>query len=74
MVDGTGNVRWLPRQLGEVVKFALRGRPGLDGHLVDFDDLMFRLQRYRRRARSQREVQRELPMRITIPDTAEALV
>jgi ferredoxin--NADP+ reductase len=29
------------------VKFACVDGPDFDGHLVDFDDLMFRLQRYR---------------------------
>jgi len=29
------------------VKFACVDGPDFDGHLVDFDDLMFRLQRYK---------------------------
>jgi hypothetical protein len=34
-------------KIGEVVKFACVDGPDFDGHLVDFDDLMFRLQRYK---------------------------
>ena len=47
MVDGTGMCGGCRVKIGEVVKFACVDGPDFDGHLVDFDDLMFRLQRYR---------------------------
>ena len=47
MVDGTGMCGGCRVKLGEVVKFACVDGPDFDGHLVDFDDLMFRLQRYK---------------------------
>jgi hypothetical protein len=34
-------------KIGDRVKFACVDGPDFDGHLVDFDDLMFRLQRYK---------------------------
>jgi len=41
------HVRRLPRSSSAGREVRLRGWPGLRRHLVDFDDLMFRLQRYK---------------------------
>ena len=46
MVDGTGMCGGCRVKVGEEVKFACVDGPDFDGHLVDFDDLMLRLQRY----------------------------
>ena len=46
MVDGTGMCGGCRVKVGEQVKFACVDGPDFDGHLVDFDDLMQRLQRY----------------------------
>jgi len=47
MVDGTGMCGGCRVKIGETVKFACVDGPDFDGHLVDFDDLMARLTRYR---------------------------
>ena len=47
MVDGTGMCGGCRVKVGESVKFACVDGPDFDGHLVDFDDLMARLTRYR---------------------------
>jgi NAD(P)H-flavin reductase len=47
MVDGTGMCGGCRVKIGDSVKFACVDGPDFDGHLVDFDDLMFRLQRYK---------------------------
>jgi len=47
MVDGTGMCGGCRVKIGETVKFACVDGPDFDGHLVDFDDLMSRLTRYR---------------------------
>jgi len=47
MVDGTGMCGGCRVKIGEQVKFACVDGPDFDGHLVDFDDLMKRLGRYR---------------------------
>jgi NAD(P)H-flavin reductase len=47
MVDGTGMCGGCRVKIGESVKFACVDGPDFDGHLVDFDDLMARLGRYR---------------------------
>jgi NAD(P)H-flavin reductase len=47
MVDGTGMCGGCRVKLSTGVKFACVDGPDFDGHLVDFDDLMFRLQRYK---------------------------
>jgi len=47
MVDGTGMCGGCRVKIGEVIKFACVDGPDFDGHLVDFDDLMFRLQRFK---------------------------
>lgn len=47
MVDGTGMCGGCRVKIGEVVKFACVDGPDFDGHLVDFDDLMARLGRFR---------------------------
>lgn len=46
MVDGTGMCGGCRVKVGNQVKFACVDGPDFDGHLVDFDDLMLRLQRY----------------------------
>jgi len=47
MVDGTGMCGGCRVKIGDRVKFACVDGPDFDGHLVDFDDLMVRLQRYK---------------------------
>jgi NAD(P)H-flavin reductase len=47
MVDGTGMCGGCRVKLDDGVKFACVDGPDFDGHKVDFDDLMFRLQRYK---------------------------
>jgi NAD(P)H-flavin reductase len=47
MVDGTGMCGGCRVKIGDKVKFACVDGPDFDGHLVDFDDLMFRLGRYK---------------------------
>jgi NAD(P)H-flavin reductase len=47
MVDGTGMCGGCRVKIGEQVKFACVDGPDFDGHLVDFDDLMIRLRRYK---------------------------
>lgn len=51
MVDGTGMCGGCRVKVGEQVKFACVDGPDFDGHLVDFDDLMARLVRYKRAER-----------------------
>jgi NAD(P)H-flavin reductase len=46
MVDGTGMCGGCRVKVGGQVKFACVDGPDFDGHLVDFDDLMTRQQRY----------------------------
>lgn len=46
MVDGTGMCGGCRVKVGGQVKFGCVDGPDFDGHLVDFDDLMLRLQRY----------------------------
>ena len=47
MVDGTGMCGGCRVKIGEQVKFACVDGPDFDGHLVDFDDLIARLGRYK---------------------------
>ena len=47
MVDGTGMCGGCRVKVGDRVKFACVDGPDFDGHLVDFDDLMSRLGRYK---------------------------
>ncbi|NDR59710.1 sulfide/dihydroorotate dehydrogenase-like FAD/NAD-binding protein [Aliiruegeria sabulilitoris] len=47
MVDGTGMCGGCRVRVGGKIKFACVDGPDFDGHEVDFDDLMARLQRYR---------------------------
>jgi len=47
MVDGTGMCGGCRVKLTNGVKFACVDGPDFDAHTVDFDDLMFRLQRYK---------------------------
>lgn len=51
MVDGTGMCGGCRVKIGDVVKFACVDGPDFDGHLVDFDDLMMRLKRYKEEER-----------------------
>ena len=67
MVDGTGMCGGCRVKLGEVVKFACVDGPDFDGHLVDFDDLMFRLQRYKATEREANEKFNENCRMRTIP-------
>jgi NAD(P)H-flavin reductase len=52
MVDGTGMCGGCRVKIGDTVKFACVDGPDFDGHKVDFDDLMVRLQRYRETERN----------------------
>jgi NAD(P)H-flavin reductase len=70
MVDGTGMCGGCRVKLGEVVKFACVDGPDFDGHLVDFDDLMFRLQRYKESEREANQKFNENCRMRSIPDTA----
>jgi ferredoxin/flavodoxin---NADP+ reductase len=47
MVDGTGMCGCCRVSVGGKTKFACVDGPEFDGHLVDFDELMQRLQAYR---------------------------
>jgi NAD(P)H-flavin reductase len=70
MVDGTGMCGGCRVKIGDVVKFACVDGPDFDGHLVDFDDLMFRLQRYKPTEREANEKFNENCRMRTIPDAA----
>ena len=70
MVDGTGMCGGCRVKIGEVVKFACVDGPDFDGHLVDFDDLMFRLQRYKPTEREANEKFDENCRMRTIPSAA----
>jgi sulfide dehydrogenase subunit beta len=70
MVDGTGMCGGCRVKIGEVVKFACVDGPDFDGHLVDFDDLMFRLQRYKATEREANEKFNDDCRMRSIPDAA----
>ena len=70
MVDGTGMCGGCRVKLGEAVKFACVDGPDFDGHLVDFDDLMFRLQRYKQTEREANEKFNENCRMRSIPNAA----
>jgi sulfide dehydrogenase subunit beta len=70
MVDGTGMCGGCRVKIGDVVKFACVDGPDFDGHLVDFDDLMFRLQRYKATEREANEKFNENCRMRSIPDAA----
>jgi NAD(P)H-flavin reductase len=70
MVDGTGMCGGCRVKIGETVKFACVDGPDFDGHLVDFDDLMFRLQRYKPTEREANEKFDENCRMRTIPNAA----
>jgi len=55
MVDGTGMCGGCRIKVGDQVKFACVDGPDFDGHLVDFDDLMTRLGRYKTEEHSAEE-------------------
>jgi hypothetical protein len=48
MVDVTGMCGGCRVKVGDAIKFACVDGPDFDGHLVDFDDLMSRLKRFKR--------------------------
>ena len=52
MVDGTGMCGGCRVKVGEKVRFACVDGPDFDGHLVDFDDLMARLHRFKAQERA----------------------
>ena len=70
MVDGTGMCGGCRVKIGEVVKFACVDGPDFDGHLVDFDDLMVRLQRFKPTEREANEKFNENCRMRSIPETA----
>jgi NAD(P)H-flavin reductase len=70
MVDGTGMCGGCRVKIGEVVKFACVDGPDFDGHLVDFDDLMVRLQRFKPTEREANEKFNENCRMRSIPDAA----
>ncbi|MCM2311640.1 MAG: sulfide/dihydroorotate dehydrogenase-like FAD/NAD-binding protein [Steroidobacteraceae bacterium] len=70
MVDGTGMCGGCRVKIGEVVKFACVDGPDFDGHQVDFDDLMFRLQRYKPTEREANEKFDDNCRMRSIPNTA----
>jgi len=70
MVDGTGMCGGCRVKIVEVVKFACVDGPDFDGHLVDFDDLMFRLQRFKPTEREANEKFNDNCRMRTIPDAA----
>jgi NAD(P)H-flavin reductase len=55
MVDGTGMCGGCRVKVGDQVKFACVDGPDFDGHLVDFDDLMVRLQRFTKEEKAAHE-------------------
>jgi NAD(P)H-flavin reductase len=55
MVDGTGMCGGCRVKIGDRIKFACVDGPDFDAHLVDFDELMFRLQRYKATERQANE-------------------
>jgi len=55
MVDGTGMCGGCRIKVGDQVKFACVDGPDFDGHLVDFDDLMQRLQRFAKEEKAAQE-------------------
>jgi NAD(P)H-flavin reductase len=70
MVDGTGMCGGCRVKIGEVVKFACVDGPDFDGHLVDFDDLMVRLQRFKPTEREANEKFNENCRMRSIPTAA----
>jgi len=70
MVDGTGMCGGCRVKIGEVVKFACVDGPDFDGHQVDFDDLMVRLQRFKPTEREANEKFNENCRMRSIPDAA----
>ena len=70
MVDGTGMCGGCRVKIGEVVKFACVDGPDFDGHLVDFDDLMVRLQRFKPTEREANEKFKENCRMRSIPAAA----
>ena len=52
MIDGTGMCGGCRVTVGEETKFACVDGPEFDGHLVNFDELMLRLQAYREEERA----------------------
>ena len=70
MVDGTGMCGGCRVKIGDEVKFACVDGPDFDGHLVDFDDLMARLTRYKQTEKEALErFQESCRIRAPAPDT-----
>ena len=72
MVDGTGMCGGCRIKVGDQVKFACVDGPDFDGHLVDFDDLMTRLARYKAEEREAEE-RFSASCRMTLVTELEAL-
>jgi NAD(P)H-flavin reductase len=72
MVDGTGMCGGCRIKVGDQVKFACVDGPDFDGHLVDFDDLMTRLARYKAEER-EAEQRFAASCRMTLVTELEAL-
>ena len=70
MVDGTGMCGGCRVKLHDGMKFACVDGPDFDGHQVDFDDLMFRLQRYKPTEREANEKFDESCRMRTVPQAA----
>jgi NAD(P)H-flavin reductase len=73
MVDGTGMCGGCRVKIGDEVKFACVDGPDFDGHLVDFEDLMARLTRYKQTEREALErFQESCRIRAPEPDVPAA--
>ena len=71
MVDGTGMCGGCRVMVGGRIRFACVEGPDFDGHEVDFDDLMMRLQRYRPQEREAMDRWSENCRRLALePDVA----
>ena len=78
MVDGTGMCGGCRVKVGDKVKFACVDGPDFDGHLVDFDDLMSRLGRYKNQEQAALErwldtcrIAQRTPELVELPDPFE---
>lgn len=81
MVDGTGMCGGCRVKVGGRVKFACVDGPDFDGHQVDFDDLMSRLQRFTKEEKSALQrwsescrMREQVPAKVFEPITPELLV
>ena len=64
MVDGTGMCGGCRVTVGNKTKFVCVDGPEFDGHLVDFDNMMKRLNAYKRREKSRFEEECKLDTQI----------